>query len=102
MAALLHARLSQLRYDLGKLRGKGWVQRLPHSQRYQVTPQGYQGAIIYCKLYHRLYAPLLSAIVDPFDADTELSPRDRVKLDRLYAAVGTALNQLTEHLGITA
>jgi hypothetical protein len=95
-------RLSQLRYDLGKLRGKGWVQRLPRTLRYQVTPQGYQGAILYCKLYQRLYAPLLSAILDPFDADTEVSTRYRVKLDRLYAAVGTALDQLTEHLGIAA
>jgi len=95
-------RLSQLRYDLGKLRGKGLVQRVPKTQRYQVSPQGYQVAILYCKLYHRLYAPLLAGILDPFPADTELNKRRRVKLDRLYAAVDTALQQLTEHLGIVA
>src|SRR5262249_51462583 len=32
-------RLSQLRYDLGKLRGKGLVVRLPRSQRYELTPE---------------------------------------------------------------
>src|SRR6516162_2918494 len=51
-------KLSQLRYDLGKLRCKGLVQRLPSSQRYQLTPEGYRLAILYSKIYHRLLAPL--------------------------------------------
>ena len=95
-------RLSQLRYDLGKLRGKGLVQRLPRTQRYRVSSEGYQVAILYCKLYQRLYAPLLAGILDPFAGDAQMGNRRRVKLDRLYAAVGTALERLTEHLGIVA
>jgi hypothetical protein len=95
-------RLNQLRYDLGKLRGKGLVQRLPHTQRYQVTPEGYQVAILYCKLYQRLYAPLLAGILDPFAGDAKLRNRRQVKLDRLYGAIDMALAKLTQHLGIAA
>ena len=33
-------RLSSLRYDLSKLRAKGLVEKLPHSRRYRLLPQG--------------------------------------------------------------
>jgi len=39
--------LSQLRYDLSKLRGKGLVVRLAGTQSYQLTPDGYRIAILY-------------------------------------------------------
>src|SRR5262249_21297217 len=44
-------KLSQWRYDLGKLRGKGLVVRVPRTQRYQLTPEGYRRAVLYEKLY---------------------------------------------------
>jgi hypothetical protein len=34
-------RLSSLRYDLSKLRAKGLVEKIPHSSRYRLLPQGY-------------------------------------------------------------
>jgi hypothetical protein len=46
--------LSQLRYDLGKLRVKGLVRRLPGTRRYELSPEGYRLAILYQKLHHRL------------------------------------------------
>src|SRR5258708_20725101 len=33
-------RLSSLRYDLSKLRAKGLVEKIPHSSRYRLLPQG--------------------------------------------------------------
>jgi len=97
-----HYTLSQLRYDLGKLRAKGFVQRVPQTQLYQLTSEGYRVAILCCKLYHRLYAPLLQGIHDPF-ADDNLVPYSRQsKLDRLYAAVDRALSLLTQTIGIAA
>jgi hypothetical protein len=64
-------KLSSLRYDLSKLRAKGLVEKLPHSQRYRLLAHGYQVCLLFLKLFHRIYAPLTSAILDPF-------PRDRV------------------------
>ena len=47
-------RLSQLRYDLAELRGKGLVSRVQGTQRYELSPEGYRQAVLYQKLYHRL------------------------------------------------
>jgi len=43
--------------------------RVPKTQLYQLSPKGYRVAILYCKLYHRLYAPLLAGLLDPFPDD---------------------------------
>jgi hypothetical protein len=95
-------RLSQLRYDLGKLRGKGLVQRLPRTQRYEVTPEGYRLAVLYQKLYHRLYAPLTASTLEPVASDNQVLNSRKAKLDRLYEAVDKALRQLSEGVGIAA
>ena len=34
-------KLGSLRYDLSKLRAKKLVEKLPHSRRYRLTPEGY-------------------------------------------------------------
>jgi len=98
--ALPEYKLSQLRYDLAKLRGKGLVLRLPSTQSYRLTTTGYRLAVLYLKLYHRLYAPLTAAIIEPYDPDNQILNKRRVKLDRLYAAVDETLKKLSEHLGI--
>ena len=105
MQRLLHRpdyRLSQLRYDLAKLRAKGLVLRLPRTQRYQLTPPGYRLAVLYQKLYHRLYGPLTAGILTPDPADARLPNHRRTKLDQLYAAVDKALATLADHLGLAA
>jgi hypothetical protein len=94
--------LSQLRYDLGKLRAKGLLARLAGTHRYQVSPHGYRLAVLYLKLYHRLYAPLTAGILTPDPADDRLPSRYRDKLDRLYLAVDQALIKLEQQLGIAA
>lgn len=95
-------RLSQLRYDLGKLRAKGLLERLPQSQEYQIVPEGYRLAIFFLKLYHRLYAPLTAAIREPFAADNQVLSHRQTKLDRLYSAVDQAIQKLTNFLGLPA
>jgi hypothetical protein len=95
-------RLSQLRYDLTKLRGKGLLQRLPKTQNYQLTDQGTRLAVLYLKLYQRFYAPLTSAIQAPFLGDKRLSNRYRSKLDRLYLALDNNLKELADKLGVAA
>jgi hypothetical protein len=50
-------RLSSLRYDLSKLRAKGLVEKLPHSRRYRLQPQGYSICLVFLKLFERIYAP---------------------------------------------
>jgi hypothetical protein len=95
-------RLSQLRYDLSKLRGKGLVTRVPQTQTYQLSDEGRRLAILYLKLYQRIYAPLTSAIQAPFAADLRIATRRQCRLDRLYTAVDKALQKLASHLAIAA
>ncbi len=52
---------AQATYDLRRLRLKGLVRRVPHSNRYVLTPDGVRWAIFYTKLHNRLLGPLLAA-----------------------------------------
>jgi hypothetical protein len=92
--------LSQLRYDLGKLRGKGLIERLPHTHTYRLTDQTYRLAVLYLKLYHRLYGPLTSATLKPYTADNAIPNARRATIDRLYGAVDQTLQKLAAHIGI--
>jgi hypothetical protein len=92
--------LAQLRYDLSKLRVKGLVERNPGTQTYRLPPGGYRIAVLYLKLFHRIYAPLTAGILEPVAADERLPEERRALLDRLYAAVDRALNQLFEQVGV--
>jgi hypothetical protein len=93
-------KLSQLRYDLGKLRAKGLVEKVPGTQTYRMTKEGYQIAILFLKLKERLLAPLVSGIMEPQAADRQF-PKERCsKLDRSYQRIESALTQLCRDLGI--
>ncbi|MDQ6796723.1 MAG: hypothetical protein M3011_01645, partial [Actinomycetota bacterium] len=52
---------AQMTYDLRRLRLKGLVRRLPHSNTYVLTADGARVAIFYTKLQNRLLGPLLAA-----------------------------------------
>ena len=53
--------MSQMSYDLRRLRIKGLITRLPHSNTYVLTPDGQRVAIFYTKLHNRLLRPLAAA-----------------------------------------
>jgi hypothetical protein len=94
--------LSQLRYDLSKLRGKGLVERVPHSQRYKLTAQGCRLAILYSKLYHRLLAPLTAGLAAPMAGDNVLLNSRQTTLDRLYRRVVEHADRVAAFLGFAA
>jgi hypothetical protein len=94
--------LSQLRYDLGKLRAKGLVVRLPGTQRYQITSEGYRLAVFYSKIYHRLLAPITAGIRMPIAADNRILNARQCKLDRLYHALDENLDRLSAFFGLAA
>jgi hypothetical protein len=55
---------SQMTYDLRRLRGKGLIQRIPRSHRYQLTEQGRRIAVFFTKTYTRIVNPSLAEL-DP-------------------------------------
>jgi len=95
-------RLSALRYDLFKLRAKGLVEKLPHSRRYRLLPNGYRICLLFVKLFERIYAPLTAGLLQPFFPDTQLPPQRLSQLDSLYRNLGNAIDNLVQAVGLKA
>ena len=51
-------------YDLRRLRRKGFIQRIPRSQRYELTSEGRRLAVFLTKTYTRIVNPSLAEL-DP-------------------------------------
>ena len=92
--------LAALRYDLSKLRAKGLVDKLPHSRRYRLQPQGYRVSLVFLKLFERIYAPLTAGLLHPFRRDAELPQSKCCQLDRLYQRVVDDLDILMDAVGL--
>src|SRR5216684_1075848 len=90
-------RLSQLRYDLSKLRAKGLVERIGKSRRYCLTPIGLKLGVLLVKLRLRLLGPLASLIHQP---KPNPPPRRSNSVDAAYREVDTALDHLSAALGL--
>ena len=84
-------RLSQLRYDLAKLRAKGLVERLGKSRRYRLTPLGLKLGVLLVKLRTRLLGPLASLVSTRSPRRTPL----RNSVDAAFYEVDTALDHLS-------
>jgi hypothetical protein len=67
VAGLLGEPYSQGRccYDLRRLRLKGLIVRMPHSNTYVLTDDGQRFAVFYTKVHNRLLRPLLAADTPP-------------------------------------
>src|SRR5216684_1200851 len=88
-------RLSQLRYDLSKLRAKGLVERLGKSRRYRLTPLGLKLGVLLVKLRTRLLGPLAGFVT------TTRAGRPPCRTNSVEAAfrdVDTALDHLSHAL----
>jgi len=71
--------VNQMSYDLARLKANGLIERLPHTNNYQLTAEGQRVAIFYTKVHDRLLRPLIAADAPP--APTELRQALRV-IDR--------------------
>jgi hypothetical protein len=92
--------LAQLRYDLQKLRAKDLVLKIPGSQKYRLTPEGYRVCLVFLKLFHRVYAPLTAGACDPLPHDALLPEHQRSTLDGLYETIGHHLDLLLGYVGL--
>lgn len=90
-------RLSQLRYDLAKLRAKGLVQRVGRTRRYRLTPQGAKLAVLLVKLRTRLLGPIATLAAQP---NAGLRALEHNPLDAAFHQVDSALDRLCIALGL--
>jgi hypothetical protein len=92
--------LGSVRYELSKLRAKGLVERLPHSRRYRLLPNGYRICLLFLKLFDKIYAPLTAGLLHPYRGDRLISTERLHQLDKLYQSVTAALDQLLAAVGL--
>jgi DNA-binding transcriptional ArsR family regulator len=90
-------RISQLRYDLSKLRAKGLVERVGKTRRYRLTPIGLKLGVLLVKLRTRFLGPLTSLIRQ---TDANAAPRHSDPVNAAYREIDTALDHLSAALGI--
>ena len=90
-------RLGQLRYDLGKLRAHGLVERLGTTRRYRLTARGLKLGVLLVKRRTRLLGPLASLATGA----TPRGARHTTPVERAFRQVDTALDQLCDTLGFT-
>jgi hypothetical protein len=92
-------RLTQLRYDLGKLRAHGLVERIGRTRRYRLTTRGLKLGVILVKLRTRLLGPLATL------ASAPASPPETTTSSEIEAAfrqVDRAIDHLCIALGLKA
>ena len=92
--------LASLRYELWKLRAKGLVEKLPHSRRYQLLPNGYRICLLFLKLFDKIYAPLTAGLLHPYPGDRTMTADRLHQLDMLYQSVAAALDGLVAAVGL--
>ncbi len=77
----------QMTYDLRRLRRKGFIQRIPRTQRYQLTSEGRRLAVFLTKTYTRIVNPSLAELDPSLPPDTA----DRTPLAKTWRAFEHAL-----------
>jgi hypothetical protein len=80
----------KMTYDLRRLRLHGLVARIPHTQRYRLTPEGLRMALFFTRVYGRILRPGLARIMPA--ADT-LDPVLRPSFDQVEAAIDRWIDQ---------
>jgi hypothetical protein len=89
----------QAAYDLRKLRAKGFVVRLPRSQRYQVPPDGLRTLVALVVLREQVIRPLLAGAAAPCRGR---KPKSWTPLDEHYETLRQHMHRLFTELGIAA
>ena len=90
-------RLTQLRYDLGKLRAHGFVERIGRTRRYRLTARGLKLGVLLVKLRTRLLGPITTLATAP--APLPDTTNDSV-VEAAFRQVDRALDHLCSTLGL--
>src|SRR5580704_17197785 len=82
--------VGKMTYDLRRLRLHGIIERIPHSHRYRLTPNGLRITLFFSRTYARLLRPKLAEIMPqaPPTASTL-----RIAFDRLNSEIDSCCEQ---------
>jgi hypothetical protein len=86
-------------YDLKKLRGKGLVQRILHTRRYQPDLERFATACAALLLHEQVFVPVLSGITHHLD---QAGQTPQHAIDQHYLTLSRALRATMQAVGIAA
>jgi len=92
-------RLTQLRYDLGKLRAHGFVERIGRTRRYRLTARGLKLGVLLVKLRARLLGPLVTLATAPTSSPETTNAS---AVEAAFRQVDRAIDHLCTTLGLKA
>lgn len=87
--------LTQLRYDLRKLKAHGLVDRLGRTYRYRLTSKGVRVAVMFLLFHKRVCGPLAHSLFGPKPAQ---SAQPRTKLEVAFRKADDSLQRFIEML----
>jgi DNA-binding HxlR family transcriptional regulator len=87
--------LTQLRYDLRKLKAHGLLQREGQSYRYRLTEKGVKVAAMFVLFHKRVCGPLANSL---FHHRPEAVPKPPAKIEVAYHQADRAIQKLTDLL----
>lgn len=93
--------LSQVRYDLSKLRAKGLVEKKPGKNIYSLTRVGQVTCVLLTKLRDKIFGPLISsALMDEIRQSGHRLNFSRSSFDYFYHNILTSIDDLLHFAGI--
>jgi hypothetical protein len=85
----------QATYDLRRLKHHGFIEPIPHSHRYRVTPDGHRHALFLVRTHHRLLRDGLAELTEP-------TPTLPTKIRTASRAYDAAIDDLLNRAGLAA
>ena len=82
-------------YDLRRLRLRGLIERLPHSNRYAVTAAGLRSAMCYHRVFARVMRPALSVVLGA-------PPKSECRLNRAIDSFDREVDRLWQGMQLAA
>jgi hypothetical protein len=91
----------QMTYDLRRLRRKGFIRRIPHTQRYELTGERPRLAVFFTKTYTRILNPSLAELDPALPA--EIAARSPIASSwRAFGTRDRGRNQTGRYRGLTS
>jgi hypothetical protein len=87
--------LTQLRYDLRKMKGHGLLERVGKHYAYRLTEKGARVCAMFVLFHKRICGPLANSL---FHHRPKRSPRPPVKIETAYHKADTAIQKLIHQL----
>jgi hypothetical protein len=92
-------RLTQLRYDLRKLRAHGLLERDGKRYRYRLTDKGARVALLFVLFHKRVCGPLAGSL---FDRKPEPSSKPTSNIEAAYHQADAAIQNVLDQLALVA